>query len=33
MISRASMKCKNVVDVDRVEDFDDHGLSSDKDDD
>jgi hypothetical protein len=36
MTSRASTKHKNVVDVDRVEDsedFDDHGLSSDEDDD
>jgi hypothetical protein len=33
--SRASTKCKNVVNVDRVEDsedFDDHDLSSDEDD-
>jgi hypothetical protein len=36
MTSHASAKCKNVFDVDRVkdlEDFDDHGLSSDEDDD
>jgi hypothetical protein len=34
--SRASTKRKNIVDVDRVEDsedFDEHGLSSDEDDD